>query len=167
VTAARPTTAGYALLAVAHLAATWWMVGMIWVVQTIHYPLFALVGDDAYDAYQQAHVDRIGNLVGLPWLLEGLATIAVFAFAPTWRIRVLATVAGLAMAGILLATAGVSAPVNGDLLDGFDQDLLDRLLVGNGLRTALWSLRGVLAVWITVEAIRLLRRPAQAAPTPA
>ncbi len=149
----------YTWLTVVHLAATWWMVGMIWVIQTIHYPLFALVGDAAYRDYQQAHVDRIGNLVGLPWLVEGLCTLAVFALAPTWRLRVLTTVSGLAMAGILLATMAVSAPVNGDLLDGFDQDLLDELLVGNGVRTALWTLRGGLAVWITVEAVRLLIRP--------
>jgi len=147
--------ARYTTLSLVHLVATWWMVGMIWVIQAIHYPLFALVGD-TYERYQQAHVDRIGNLVGLPWLVEGLCTLAVFAFAPTWRLRVLTTVSGLAMAGILLATVTVSAPVNGDLLDGFDQDLLDRLLVGNGVRTALWTLRGLLAVWITVEAVRLL-----------
>jgi hypothetical protein len=149
----------YTWLTLVHLAATWWMVGMIWVIQTIHYPLFAFVGDAAYPAYQQAHVDRIGNLVGLPWLVEGLCTLAVFALAPTWRLRVLTTVSGLAMAGILLATMTVSAPVNGDLLDGFDQDLLDRLLVGNGVRTALWTLRGFLAAWITVEAVRVLLRP--------
>ena len=32
-----------ALLA-AHAAATWALVGLIWTVQVVHYPLFALVG---------------------------------------------------------------------------------------------------------------------------
>jgi hypothetical protein len=146
----------YALLAVAHLAVTWWMVGMIWVVQVVQYPLFELVGEP-YDRYHHAHVDRIGVLLALPWLAEGLLTIAVFLLAPTRRLRAVATVGGLAMAALLLVTTTVAAPANGDLLDGFDAGVHDSLLFWNGVRTALWSARGVVAVVLVVGALRLLR----------
>jgi hypothetical protein len=38
-----------------HLAATAAMVGLIWFVQVVHYPLFASVGADEFVAYENAH----------------------------------------------------------------------------------------------------------------
>ncbi len=35
------------LLLVCHVAATFYMVGLVWFVQRVHYPLFASVGADA------------------------------------------------------------------------------------------------------------------------
>ena len=31
-----------------HAAATWFMVGLVWVIQTVHYPLFAFVGESGF-----------------------------------------------------------------------------------------------------------------------
>jgi len=45
------------------------MVGMIWTVHLVHYALFPLVGTESWDAYEHAHVDRIGKVLFGPWLL--------------------------------------------------------------------------------------------------
>ena len=39
------------LLLLANLAATWTMVGMIWIVQIVHYPLFNRVGLEGFPRY--------------------------------------------------------------------------------------------------------------------
>ena len=46
-----------------HAAATMAMVGLIWTVQVVHYPLFESVGAEAYPNYQSRHIDRIGAVL--------------------------------------------------------------------------------------------------------
>ena len=53
------------------LVVTVLMVGMIWTVHVVHYDLFPLVGADSWDAYEHAHVDRMGKVLFGPWLIEG------------------------------------------------------------------------------------------------
>ena len=45
----------WTLVLVLHVAATMFMVGLIWLVQIVHYPLFAHVGADTFLAYHQRH----------------------------------------------------------------------------------------------------------------
>jgi hypothetical protein len=35
------------------------MTGVIWIVQTVHYPLFALLGRDGFGEYAREHQRRI------------------------------------------------------------------------------------------------------------
>ena len=68
-------------LLVIHLAATLFMVGLIWTIHYVHYPLFAYVGESTYASFQAAHVERIGKLLFIPWLTEGITLIGVLALA--------------------------------------------------------------------------------------
>ena len=75
-------------IVVVHYAATLFMAGVIWIVQVVHYPLFARVGAAGYAAYQGAHV-RLITYVVLPAMLVELATAAAWAWAARggWRGR--------------------------------------------------------------------------------
>ena len=53
-----------------HALSTWFMVGMIWTIQIVHYPLFAFVGSETYEDFQAKHVEVIGVLLVVPWLVE-------------------------------------------------------------------------------------------------
>jgi hypothetical protein len=51
--------------------------------------------------------------------------------------------------GVVLLISGVwSAPAHGDLADGFDAAVHDRLMTANLVRTLAWTVRGVTAAWI-------------------
>ena len=52
------------LLLAIHAAATWALVGLIWTVHVVHYPLFAAV-KTGFRAYHEAHMQRITLVVGL------------------------------------------------------------------------------------------------------
>ncbi|MBJ7294366.1 MAG: hypothetical protein JHC78_12585, partial [Ilumatobacteraceae bacterium] len=110
-------------LLIAHLTTTLFMVGLIWTIHIVHYPLFAYVGESTYIAFQTQHVDQIGKLLLLPWLVEGLTLLCVLllAFLGNHRdLRLPAFLNGFGMA-IALVTSGVwSAPAHGKLADGFD-----------------------------------------------
>jgi hypothetical protein len=66
------------LLALVHLVSTWFMVGLIWTIHFVHYPLFSFVGEGEYVAFQAEHVERIGRVLLVPWAIEGVCVAALF-----------------------------------------------------------------------------------------
>ena len=129
------------------------MVGMIWTIHTVHYPLFAEVGAATYKSFQAAHVDRIGKLLLLPWLTEGLTLLALMWLAFAGGARRLRTpvLVGAVMMAVVLVISGVwSAPAHGELSDGFDAAVHDRLMTANLVRSLAWTVRGVTAAWIVL-----------------
>ena len=138
-------------LVIAHLSSTLFMVGMIWTIHYVHYPLFAHVGESTYVAFQSEHVNRIGKLLLLPWLTEGITLLGVLilAFLGNRRdLRLPAFLNGVSMAIALVISGVWSAPAHGDLADGFDAAIHDRLMTANLVRTLAWTLSGICAVWI-------------------
>jgi hypothetical protein len=130
------------------------MVGMIWTIHYVHYPLFAHVGESTYVAFQSEHVNRIGKLLLLPWLIEGVTLLAVLilAFLGQRRdLRVPAFLNGLGMAIALIISGVWSAPAHGELADGFDAAIHNRLMTANLVRSFAWTLCGICAVWIVAR----------------
>ena len=118
-------------LIVVHAAASMFMVGLIWTIHYGHYPLFAYVGDTTYVAFQNAHVERIGRLLFIPWLTEGFTLIGVLALAfigGLKTLRVPAILNGAAMAVVLVISGFWSAPAHGKLAKGFDQSVHQQLM---------------------------------------
>lgn len=150
-----PTPADGALrrVAIVHVVATWFMVGMIWTIHLVHYPLFAEVGPATYAGFQAAHVDRIGALLLVPWLTEGLTLLAlIWAAFPGGRrdLRRPVAVGAVAMATVLVISGFWSAPAHGELADGFDAAVHDRLMTANLIRALAWTVRGACAAWIVM-----------------
>jgi hypothetical protein len=138
-------------LLVIHLAATLFMVGLIWTIHYVHYPLFAYVGESTYASFQAAHVERIGKLLFVPWLTEGITLIGVLAlaFLGTHKVlRVPAVINGAAMAVVLVISGFWSAPAHAKLADGFDTSIHDQLMTVNLIRTLAWTVCGICAIWM-------------------
>lgn len=123
----------------AHLVATLFMVGVIWFVQVVHYPLMR----SQSASYCSEHVRRTGWLLP-PVMLVEMATAFILAFQiASWPY--LAGVASLA--AIWLSTWFVQVPCHHRLVIAFDADTHRRLVTTNWIRTVLWSIRGALTVW--------------------
>ncbi len=134
-------------LAIIHLGVTGFMVGLMWTIHVVHYPLFALV-NEPYRPFQEAHMSRITGLLALPWALEVLTAVGLLIAASAGQQRTLAIV-GLVLVGIVLAvTALGAAPIHGQLVDEFDPDLHRRLLQVDLARTLVWSGRLIVAGWL-------------------
>jgi hypothetical protein len=134
------------LLLMVHAAATWFMVGVIWFVQVVHYPLFAAVGETGFVRYGALHRQRTGWVVVPPMVVE-LATALVIAARPPAGL--LASWAWTGAALVLLvwaATFLLQVPCHARLGRGFDPPTHRRLVLTNVLRTAGWTARGVLAL---------------------
>lgn len=131
-----------------HVATTWAMVGLIWFVQVVHYPLFAAVGEPDFVRYESAHTRRTAFVVGIFMPLEAL-TAAWLVLEPPGGVSTALTVTGLvALATLWLSTAFWQAPLHGRLSTGYNAELQHRLVSSNWLRTALWSIRGVVVLFM-------------------
>ena len=144
------------------------MVGLIWTIHTVHYPLFAHVGESTYVAFQSQHVDRIGKLLFLPWLTEGITLLAISVlvfFGNQRNLRLPAFLNGVGMAIALIISGFWSAPAHGDLADGFNAAVHDRLMTANLVRSLAWTLCGVCAKWIVARLWSSQVSDAQVSPT--
>jgi len=130
-------------------AATWALVGLIWTMQVVHYPLFAKVGRTDYPAWQRSHMRRITVLVGPLMIAEAATAIGTLAALVHVRNGALIPWAGSGLcllAAIWLATAFVQAPLHKRLACGFDSSVHRRLVRTNWLRTLMWTARGGIVV---------------------
>ena len=139
------------VLLLAHAAATLFMVGVIWFVQIVHYPLFARVGRPDYSAYSIRHTRQTGLVVGPPMLLEAATAIALVVWTPPGISVSLVWTGLLLVAGIWLSTALLQAPRHTTLGRGFDPAAHRFLVTSNWLRIVLWSLRGLVVLCILYQ----------------
>lgn len=138
------------MLLLLHAAATWFMTGLIWFVQVVHYPLMRGVGPAGFVEYEAAHASRTTLVVGPPMLLEAACAVWI-AFAPPTGIPAGAGWTGVALLALIwLSTALVQVPLHTRLSTGFDAAAHRRLVGGNWFRTVLWTLRAVLAGWMVL-----------------
>jgi hypothetical protein len=131
-----------------HLAATLFMVGVIWFVQVVHYPLFSRVGASGFPAYEREHVRRTGWVLMAPMLVElGLSVWAA------WSLGGWVAWVGLVLIAVIWAvTWAVQVPAHRRLETGFDPVVCRRLVRSNWTRTAAWTLRGGMAVALILKA---------------
>ena len=136
----------YPMLLFAHLGATFYMVGVIWFVQLVHYPLFAEVPDDRFVEYQSKNVRRT-TFVVFPGMIVEIGTALLLALNPATEQHFgLNLIAFGLLLGIWASTALLQVPAHTTLGQGFDQRAHSKLVQTNWIRTILWSVRGILAI---------------------
>jgi hypothetical protein len=139
------------LLTVLHAVPTLCLCGLIWFVQIVHYPLFTRVGATAFFAYHQEHCRRT-KFVVMPCMLAegGLAAWAWWLAPAAWWST---TTLGLVLlAAIWASTFLLQVPLHRRLERGFDAGAARQLIATNWVRTAAWTARGALAVWLVLDA---------------
>ena len=135
------------ILVLSQLLSTLSMVGLIWFIQIVHYPMFADVGE-SFAAYEIKH-SRLTTWVVMPLMLVELATaILLVAYRPD-RVSQSVAVIGLLLVGLIWAvTFFLSVPQHNILTNGFDETAWRKLVSTNWIRTVAWSVRGLLVLYV-------------------
>lgn len=144
----------FATLLLIHAAATWFMTGLIWFVQVVHYPLLHRVPEGAAATYAREHQRLTAWVVGPPMLLEAATAVLLLwpPFRPAGAFPWL--LAGLALLGLIWAsTAFVQVPLHRRLAAGSDAAAVARLVRTNRLRAAAWSARSLLLLFILIREV--------------
>jgi len=128
-----------------NLFSTLAMVGLIWFVQVVHYPMFRCVGEGSFLAYARIH-QRLTTWVVAPFMLvEAFTAVGLLYRCPasipsSW----LWTGIGLVCI-VWLSTAVLQVPRHDALAEnGFSAMHHSALVTTNWVRTGAWTARGIL-----------------------
>lgn len=130
-----------------HILATLYMVGLVWFVQLVQYPLFGSVDPGSFPNYHSSYLEKTRWAIAPMMLLElgsGLLLLILARATPNLLVVSLAL-----LVVVWLVTFFVSVPQHRILEAGFNQQAWERLVSTNWIRTLAWSARGVLVlVWM-------------------
>jgi hypothetical protein len=122
------------------------MVGLIWFVQVVHYPLLAHLDAAGIAEHQR----RTGWVVGPPMIIEALTTVLLVVRRPE-GVPLVAALAGLALLAVVwISTALIQVPRHRGLAAGSGE--VRRLVSENWIRTVAWSGRGAVVAWMLTAA---------------
>ena len=132
------------ILSEVHFLSTSLMVGIIWVIQLLHYPAFNFIKESDYVEFQHFHMQRISFIVVPVMILELFsAFMLVYYFRSNLLILCL-----IILLFIWLITFVFFTKLHQSLLDGYDKKIVDKLVKINWSRTVLWSLRLIILIYI-------------------
>jgi uncharacterized membrane protein len=142
-------------LFVIHAVSTFYLVGLIWMVQIVHYPLMEKVGSEEFARYESDHGRMITPVVA-PVMIVELVTglLLAFGLGPTWISPSASWIGFSAIAAIWGSTFFLQVPYHSILLNGFDADAHRGLVVTNWIRTILWTGRGILVAFLLWRALQ-------------
>ena len=123
---------------VLHLVASFALLGLIWTIQVLHYPLFARVQPAAFPQYHAGHM-RLTTLVVAPLVLLEALTAACLWYYGMRQGWFLASLVPLIV--IWGSTFFLQVPLHARLAMNFDGEVHRKLVRTNWLRTVSWSLR--------------------------
>jgi hypothetical protein len=130
--------------------ASFFMTGLIWIVQLVHYPSFHYVGTDNFKAFQLHHVNSIDKIV-IPVMVAELATS--FGLAWTDGFLSLNAVGFYIVMLIWISTGLFSVPAHSKLESSKDDHAIRKLVSTNWVRTILWSLKSALNLYLLSQLI--------------
>lgn len=134
-----------------HFASTWFMTGLIWIVQIVHYPLFKKVGMESFKGYEASHTKLIGFVV-IPVMLTELGSGIYILFSDylSGAQYLLFLIASILLLIIWLSTMFIQARQHRLLSSSYDPTVVSSLVKYNWIRTAGWTLRAFLLTFILV-----------------
>ena len=131
-------------------AASWAMVGLIWMVQVVHYPMLAEFSASSPGAAAVVHQRRISWVVGPLMAAEGVTALILLVDRPATISATSAWVAASLLGLALISTVLVQVPLHSRLAAGHDRAVAQRLISTNWVRTMAWTGRGVLLAAVLV-----------------
>ncbi|MSQ43126.1 MAG: hypothetical protein EXR45_02810 [Chloroflexi bacterium] len=128
-------------------ASAWYLTGLIWTIQWVHYPLFEMVNPDVFVRYEAAHTIAITTIVGPVMLAELVSAVAWIVVCPASLGRA-TPVTGLCLVILVwVSTAVLQVPLHDMLSNGYDAQVISTLVATNWIRTTLWTTRSGMLAW--------------------
>ena len=127
-----------------HLIFTSIMTGVIWVIQIVHYPSFHFIEKELYTAFQKFHMNKISIIV-IPIMLAELIT-GMMLFLDKSSKSPFLIISFVILVLIWLITGVFFSKAHNELMTGYQELVVNQLVVMNWIRTLLWTLRLLLLI---------------------
>ncbi len=135
------TLVRFEILFLVHMFVCFFLTGLIWVIQIVHYPSFSWVDRQRFTDFSAFHQRSITYIV-LPTMILELTTGAMLlVHVPSSS----TFISGMLLIAIIwLSTFFMSIPLHSKLSQGFCQESFNRLVITNWPRTIAWSARSLI-----------------------
>jgi hypothetical protein len=130
------------------LFTSFYMMGIIWLVQIIHYPLFKLVGPENWSKYHSQHIKLTSMVIAGPMILELLSLAILFYLSPSYLNNNLMITSALLLIIIWVTTFFVSVPAHNQLAIKFNEKSWKKLVQTNWIRTISWTLKSFILLYL-------------------
>jgi len=135
----------------AHLFSTLFMTGVIWFAQAVHYPLLGRVGREAFVQYERENTRRTGWVVIPVMAVELITALLLLWRQPAGFPSFCAWLNAGMLAVIWVSTFTLQGPYHNLLVKKFDPAVWRSLVRTNWVRTAAWTARGILLLFVLSE----------------
>jgi hypothetical protein len=131
-----------------HLVSLFFLTGVIWLVQLLHYPSFASFEESKFIDLMKWHQMRVSWVV-IPAMLIELITGGWICWLGSFHDLIWNVNFALIIL-TWLSTMIFQGPVHGKLLLGYSQSNIRYLVQTNWIRTLLWSVRAALLLFYLI-----------------
>jgi len=134
-----------------NLVVSSFMVGLIWLIQLVSYPLFSYVNVGDFQKYHSRHVKKITPIVALAMTLEASIALILLIFTPSDSVGLL-VINTLLVCLIWVSTAFIQIPYHQRLEFPKNQILYtEKLIKTNWIRTILWTFKLIISIWVLMS----------------
>ena len=130
------------ILSFTHLISTAIIVGIIWVIQVVHYPSFYFIERDEYVSFQKFHMDKISYIVVPVMLIESISGFILIYN----ELNTVLLISMILLFFIWVLTGIFFVPIHQKLTSGYQEELVEKLVKINWFRTTFWTIRLLLVM---------------------
>ena len=128
-----------------HIISTSIMVGVIWVMQLVHYPSFKYVNESDYIIFQKFHMSNISYIVFPAMFTELITGLLIFFSGEKSLFFVLSLIC---LFLIWVITGVLFTKFHNILQKGKDLKMIEKMIKANWTRTLLWTLRIIMILFV-------------------
>ena len=132
-----------------HILISFFMCGLIWIIQLVHYPAFRFVDDKQFVQFESFHTRNI-SLIVVPLMLCELISAVLLVQYPIMSSRLISLNLIIILA-IWIVTFVFSVPCHKSLTKAKDLRSIRILVNTNWLRTFLWTAKAFLLLFLGLE----------------
>jgi hypothetical protein len=140
-------------IVIINLFTSFFLCGLIWVVQLVHYPFFKYASSETFEIAMGFHRKKISLIVVPAMFAELLSSFWLSLFSSTYTIyHISGFVVVLLIWGVTFTT---QVPLHSKLTVSSDAKVINKLVRSNWIRTTLWSAKALIGIWLLKNLITL------------
>tara|TARA_B100001109_G_scaffold163738_1_gene133360 strand:- start:29 stop:400 length:372 start_codon:yes stop_codon:yes gene_type:complete len=121
------------------------MVGVIWVIQLVHYPSFKYVNESDYIIFQKYHMSNISYIVFPVMFTELITALIILFFGEKSLFFVLSLIC---LFLIWVITGVLFTKYHSILKEGKDLMIIEKMIKANWIRALLWTMRLIMILFV-------------------
>ena len=129
-----------------HLAVSWGLLILIWMVQVVIYPGFHRIPSTEFSNFHRWYVTRISVIV-LPLMTAEMVMTVIWLLGTKGTVPIIAF---LLVTSVWLSTFLLQVPIHNRLKSGKDARLIRRLIDTNWIRTIGWSFKALMLTFTII-----------------